>query len=288
MIKFTAAREDAPVVADALEAHGAAAVTIESDIDETHLQNAMEETPLWTANRVAGLFAEGTDVDNVRAALRQILGRDPGAPDVEQLPDADWGRAWMEHYRPIQITPRLWICPSWCTPPDAGAINLLLDPGLAFGTGTHATTALCLRWLERHCAPGQTLIDYGCGSGILSIAVLKFGVERAVGIDIDPQALQTSRENAVRNGVGTRFCSSLPNEMDKNVQADIIVANILAGTLIDLAPELCRRVKPNGRLALSGLLTAQVEEVQKRYLPHFRLRFEERDGWALLAGAKLS
>src|SRR4029077_20713232 len=130
MIKFTAAREDAPLVADALEAHGAAAVTIESDIDEPRLQNALEETTLWSANRIAGLFAEGADVDDVRAAWWQALGRDPGAPEIERLPDADWGRAWMENYRPIQITTRLWICPSWCTPPDPQAINLLLDPGL--------------------------------------------------------------------------------------------------------------------------------------------------------------
>lgn len=275
-------------MAETLEACGAAAVTIENESGEQRLQNALEEAALWSANRIAGLFGEETNVESVREQLQRSLGYDPGTPTVERLPDADWARVWMEHYEPVKIAPRLWICPSWRTPPDPTATNILLDPGLAFGTGTHPTTALCLRWLEEQDCAGQTIIDYGCGSGILAIAALKRGATRAIGIDVDPQALTASRDNAARNGIGARYESCLPPELGSDVSADVVLANILAGTLIELAPELTRRVKKNGLLALSGVLTAQAPEVCVHYARHFRLHCEEQDGWMLIAGSKLS
>lgn len=287
LVKLTAVGEDAPALAEALETCGAAAVTIESAADEQRLQNALEETALWSANRIVGLFPEPTDIEKLRVAVRRTFGRDPGALELERLPDENWERAWMAHYRPVKITPRLWICPSWREPCDPNAINLQLDPGLAFGTGTHATTALCLRWLERVCSAGQTLIDYGCGSGILSIAALKFGAVRAIGVDVDPLALEVSRENAVRNGVGERYRCCSPGELADDDRADTVIANILANTLMELAPELTRRVKPKGLLGLSGILAEQTAELRARYAPDFQLTSETQGGWVLLAGAKL-
>jgi ribosomal protein L11 methyltransferase len=288
LVKLTAASEDASILADALETCGAAAVTIESATDEQRLQNAFEDAALWASNRITGLFPERTNLNELRTALRQTLGNDPGSFVVEQLPDADWGRAWMNHYRPVKITSRLWICPSWCQPADPNAINLQLDPGLAFGTGTHPTTALCLRWLERHCSDSRTLIDYGCGSGILSIAALKFGITNAVGVDVDPQALRVSRENAARNDVAERYRCCLPRELGDDTRADIVIANILADTLVELAPQLTHRVNTNGLLALSGILTEQAADVRDRYASDFQLVSEAEDGWVLLAGEKLS
>ncbi len=289
LIKFTAPPQNAPSLADALEACGALAVTIEGETKEQRLQSALEETALWSENRVVGLFPETTKVDFVLARLREALaGTAVPTHKVDWLPDADWGRTWMSNYRPLQIASRLWICPSWCEPPDSDAINVFLDPGLAFGTGSHPTTALCLRWLADRCTTGQTVIDYGCGSGILAIAALKLGVIRAVGVDVDPQALTASRDNAARNGVSERYLACEPTELATDAAADIVVANILAGTLIELAPELARRVKPNGLLALSGVLKDQVAEVRSRYASHFTMQVREEDDWALLFGSKLS
>ncbi len=289
LIKFTAPLQGVSCLADALEGCGALAVTIEAETQERRLQSACEETALWSENRVVGLFPQETCVDFVLAKVREAFGV-AGVPthEVDWLPDADWGRAWMSHYRPLQIAPRLWICPTWCEPPDSDAINVLLDPGLAFGTGTHPTTALCLRWLADHCIQGLTAIDYGCGSGILAIAALKLGAIRAVGVDVDPQALSASCDNAARNGVGERYLACQPSDLAIDATADILVANILAGTLIELAPELTRRVKSNGRLALCGVLKDQVAEVRSRYASHFALQIREEDGWAILFGSKLS
>ncbi len=288
LIRFTASPQNVACLADALEACGALAVTIEGETTEQRLQSASEEAGLWSQNRVVGLFPEQTEVHRVLAKLREQFADAALEHEVDELPDADWSRAWMANYRPLQITPRLWICPTWCEPPDTEAINVFLDPGLAFGTGTHPTTALCLRWLADDHTTGRTLIDYGCGSGILAVAALKFGATRAVGVDVDPQALAASRENAARNGVGERYLACPPSDLATDAAADILVANILAGTLVELAPELARRVKPNGRLALSGVLTDQVAEVRGCYASHFALQVQEEDGWAILFGRKLA
>jgi ribosomal protein L11 methyltransferase len=288
LIKFIASDQHADRVSEILDAHGAVSVTIESDDDEQRLQAGIEATPLWHRNRIVGLFPQPTEIDRVLNAVRAGLGGETLHHEVSTLADADWERAWMARYRPIQITPRLWICPSWCTPPDPTAVNLLLDPGLAFGTGTHPTTALCLRWLAEQTLTGRTLIDYGCGSGILAVAALKLGATSAIGVDVDPQALTASRDNAARNDVSEHYQAVAHGDIGDEMRADIVVANILAGTLIEIAPALVPRVKPNGRIALSGLLPEQAGEVRDRYAPYFALQTTQQDGWVLLAGRRLS
>jgi ribosomal protein L11 methyltransferase len=177
--------------------------------------------------------------------------------------------------------------PSWCTPPEPDAVNIILDPGLAFGTGDHPTTSLCLEWLAEQTLTNKTILDYGCGSGILSIAALKLGANQAYAVDIDPQALEVTRRNALHNGIHTGLNVMLPSELPAGFQADIVIANILFGTLIELAPEIKARVRPGGWLVLSGLLgNDQAEEVRPHYAPPFVLTARERQKWVMLAGRK--
>ena len=183
---------------------------------------------------------------------------------LEQLEDKDWEREWMDNFHPMQFGERLWICPSWREVPDENAVNVMLDPGLAFGTGTHPTTALCLTWLDGLDLTGKTVVDFGCGSGILSLAALKLGAKKVIGIDIDPQALQASLENAKRNQVEDRLELYLPKDQPQ-LKAEVVVANILAGPLRELAPTITAFVGDNGLLALSGVLENQAEELQVLY-----------------------
>lgn len=280
-------RDSAPPLADALAASGAISVTIEAADDEPALQAALEEVPLWQRNRVIGLFPEHADVNAVVREVRTRTGLAVAEPEVDLLPDADWAFAWMAHYKPFEVTPGLWICPTWMDPPRPEALTILLDPGLAFGTGEHPTTALCLEWLLEQDLAGRTLLDYGCGSGILAIAALKRGAASALGVDIDPQALVVARENAARNDVGDRFRALLPEELPEAFQADVVIANILANTLVALSPRLGRATCALGRLALSGVLKEQAEDVRAAYAG-FDLAVRERAGWVLLAGARKS
>lgn len=193
----------------------------------------------------------------------------------------------MDNFHPMRFGQRLWIVPSWHAAPEPDAVNLLLDPGLAFGTGTHPTTALCLEWLDAQPLDGMQVLDFGCGSGILAIAALLLGAEHAVGTDIDVQALEASRDNAGRNGIDpARLPLYLPEQLPQG-QADVVVANILAGPLVDLAPRIIERVKPGGRLALSGILLEQAEEVRSAYTSQFDLDpTAEKDGWVRITGVR--
>jgi ribosomal protein L11 methyltransferase len=247
-------------------------------------------TPVWKQTRVVALFAEDADVVaamNMVAALLSL----PSAPAYksETVADRDWVRVWMDRWLPMRFgeSPggaKLWVVPSWLTPPDPQAANIILDPGMAFGTGTHATTAMCLEWLAQHPPRDREVIDYGCGSGILAIAALKLGARSAFGTDTDPQALTVSRENAERNGVLDRLTLLLPDALPKQADADIVLANILAGALIALAPRLTALVRPGGTLILSGLLAIQADEVEAAYTAHFDLARQGRDEWVMLAG----
>ena len=285
-IKLRASSRDADLVADALTVSGALSVSIEAVDGEQRLQNAREHAALWNENRIVGLFPEAVDTTVVLAAVRTTLEVDSLPYEIDRLDDADWERAWQAHFQPHQITPDLWITPSWCPPPDPTATNVVLDPGLAFGTGAHPSTQLCLAWLAAQPLAGQTVIDYGCGSGILAIAALRLGAARATGVDIDPQALAVSRANAARNGVGERFVACPPDKLAADACADTVIANILSATLIALAPELLARVQPNGRIALSGILAEQAAEVGTAYAARVELTALLRDGWALLAGRR--
>jgi len=286
-LRLRADKDHAQTIADALENLGALVVSLEDAGDQPQFDIGGGENALWNDTWVSGLFP----IDASPQTLLDQLVCDcalatPPPHDVELVPDQDWARTWMDRFKPLRFGQRLWVCPSWLTPPDPGAVTILLDPGLAFGSGTHATTALCLEWLERRTLTQKTVIDYGCGSGILAIAALKLGARAAFGIDTDPQAIEVSRENAARNGVEPELTLLLPEQAPARLCADIVIANILAGPLIELAGRLTQSVTPGGWLVLSGLLADQVEEVSKHYVQDFDLTSEIREDWALLSGVR--
>jgi len=239
----------------------------------------------WRRNRITALFDLGADLAAIMASALRDAGLDERTSyAVNRVDDQDWVRASQAQFLPTRISDRLWIVPSWHTPPDAAALNIILDPGLAFGTGTHPTTRLCLRWLEAILHGGESVIDYGCGSGILAIAALKLGAADAVGVDIDPQALLAARQNAMQNRVAARFVAAADGI---GGAADVVVAYILANPLIVLAPLLARLTRSAGRVALSGVLVEQTAEVVAAYAPWFDMEMAEKDdGWVLLTGQK--
>ncbi|MCR9185072.1 MAG: 50S ribosomal protein L11 methyltransferase [Halieaceae bacterium] len=284
--------DTSPALANALEEHllaaGAVAVTMEDNADQPVLEPGVGETPLWQQTRLTGLFPADTHMPAVLARIPEALLQGCNQR-VEILEDKDWEREWISHYQPMRFGQRLWVCPSWMDPPEPDAVNLLLDPGLAFGTGTHPTTALCLGQLEQLTQPGQTVVDYGCGSGILAVAALKLGAERGLGVDNDPQALVASRENARRNSIAEeRFTVTLPDVQTNAAwrgQADVVVANILAGPLAELSDTLLSLLKPGGTLLLSGLLQNQAAVLCTHYAPRLTLHVAgEREDWVCLQG----
>jgi ribosomal protein L11 methyltransferase len=288
-LKLLTPAEKAQQITDAMETCGAISVSIEDSGDEALLEAGQPETPLyWSRNRIAGLFPEHTDIASVLAHIRHEFDDEILSYETDLLTDQDWGTAWRSHYKPMCVGHNLWVCPSWCAPPEPQATNVILDPGLAFGTGDHPTTALCLEWLSQQDLKGKTLIDYGCGSGILSIAALKLGARRALGIDIDPQAVDVSRHNAASNGVAERFQASDPDATPNHYAADVVVANILLEPLTRLASQITGLVRPHGQLAISGLLKSQVDEVSRYYDTYFDLEIRTRGEWLMLAGNKIS
>jgi ribosomal protein L11 methyltransferase len=229
-----------------------------------------------------------TDMDKVLAQFPPALLSNSNYR-VEILEDKDWEREWMQHYQPMQFGESFWVCPSWIAPPDPSATNLLLDPGLAFGTGTHPTTALCLSELAGMTLTGNHVVDYGCGSGILAVAALQLGADSVLAVDYDPQALDASKENAKRNQMSpTSLRVALPEDVDFDTDsgaAELVIANILAGPLMALSDTLLALLKPGGTLLLSGLITSQSEQLCSHYSPHIQLRVaSERDGWVCLRG----
>ncbi len=266
--------EQADRVEDALIAAGAVSVTLQDNADQPILEPALGETPLWNETRITGLFATTVDPEVAVATATSFFGAPLPPYRWEKIEDKNWEREWMQGYQPIQCSDKLWICPNWMPPPDPEATNLLLDPGLAFGTGTHPTTFLCLQWLATQPLRATQVIDYGCGSGILGIAALLLGATRVAGVDIDPQALQATHENVRRNGLTPEdFPVYLPSRLqqDKVVAegADIILANILAGPLTELAPTLTRLTRCGGKLCLSGILASQTSTVMEAYQGDF-------------------
>ncbi|HET9679284.1 MAG TPA: 50S ribosomal protein L11 methyltransferase, partial [Gammaproteobacteria bacterium] len=227
------------------------------------------------------------DVAGIMVQLTKTL-KLAGTPDyrVETVADQDWTRAWLKDFKPLQFGERLWIVPSAWEPPEPEAVNILLDPGLAFGTGTHPTTALCLEWLEKQALTNKTVLDFGCGSGVLAIAALKLGAVAALGVDNDPQALTASESNAGRNQVMERLQLCLPEALPQS-RFPIVVANILANPLIELAGQLANLTEPGGHIALSGILSEQGEIVEAAYAPFFELApIQEKDGWLLISGQR--
>lgn len=236
-LRIHSSSEHAETLSDLLLEEGSVSITFEDGKDTPIFEPKLGETPLWADTVVVALFDAGTDLTPTVEMLKQLPFLEGKLNyKIEQIEDKDWVREWMDSFHPIQFGKRLWICPSWREIPDPEAVNVILDPGLAFGTGTHPTTALCLEWLDGLDLQGKQLVDFGCGSGILAVAGLKLGATNAIGIDIDYQAINASRDNAKRNGVDDRLSLYLPEDQPKDIQADVLVANILAGPLRELAP----------------------------------------------------
>ncbi|MDN3555322.1 50S ribosomal protein L11 methyltransferase [Halomonas maura] len=297
-LKARIAPEQAELLEDLLLAEGATAITLQDAHDAPVFEPERGTTPLWDETVLTGLYDDlaglSAMLERLAAAWAEAMPGEP-CPEIEHelLDDRDWERAWMEDFQPLRMGERLWIVPSWHAAPDPGAVNLHLDPGLAFGTGTHPTTALCLEWLDGLAVAGELasreVLDVGCGSGILAIAALKLGARRATGTDIDPQALSASRDNAQRNAIpDTAFGLCYAEQLDASASFPVVIANILAGPLVELAGEIAGRVAPGGRLALSGILQAQAEEVQAAYAAQ-GLAMDEpvvREGWVRLTGER--
>lgn len=275
---------------DALLAAGAVSVDVaDADAGSPHEQPLFGEPGAkppwgWPHSRICALLAPEADPAAIVAAACAQLGIAAPPYHIERVPERDWVTATREQFTPIRISRKLWIVPSWHGVPDSDAINIMLDPGLAFGTGSHPTTRLCLRWLERVVRGGEWVVDYGCGSGILAIAALKLGAAHATGIDIDEQALLAARGNAMQNQVEATFRNAAEAI---GPPAHIVVANILAHPLIVLAPVLARLTRPGGQLALAGLLRPQADEVCAAYRAWFDIGIgEEEEDWILLSGIR--
>ncbi|WP_152205359.1 50S ribosomal protein L11 methyltransferase [Marinobacter changyiensis] len=290
-LQIPADPDNADQLEDLLMEVGAEAVSMEDAADQPLYEPDRGTTPLWFETRVTGLFDSERNIEELCAEItdRWHQQTQQSLPDigVTLVEDKDWARAWMEDFKPLRFGERLWIVPSWHEAPDPDAANLLLDPGLAFGTGTHQTTALCLEWLDGHPVAGKQVIDYGCGSGILGLAALLLGADHVIGVDTDPQALEASRENARRNEVPEDRLDLYLPEHEPDTVADVVLANILAQPLIGLAPHLAARVRFGGDIVLSGILSHQARDVMAAYEPWFIMdEPEERQEWVRLTGRR--
>ncbi|MFW2095974.1 50S ribosomal protein L11 methyltransferase [Acinetobacter sp. ULE_I057] len=276
-----------------LSSLGAVSVTLDDAENQDLLEPLPGETPLWNKVIVTGIYAqeEGEDID-VTALETFIRTQLPTEPmRSEFLEDQVWERSWMDYYEPIQIGEKYWIVPEWIEPPEADAVNIKLDPGLAFGTGNHASTFLCLQWLGKTDVKDKVVIDYGCGSGILGVAALLLGAKKVYATDIDPQAVLATKQNAELNGVLENLYVGLPEEFNaefKNQQADILVANILAGPLMSLAEEFSTLIKSEGEFALAGVIEEQVTDVSSIYSEFFDIvEVKKREEtWCRISGSR--
>lgn len=287
-INTTVSEALAEPLSDAFMEVNAASVTFADAKDQPIFEPEIGTTPIWSQTKVIGLFDAEADIP---AIINQLVTLIPNVPaerySIEALEDKDWIRAWMDQFQPMQFGSQLWIVPSWCDIPDPKAVNLMLDPGMAFGTGTHPTTALCLTWLDQNPPKHLTVIDYGCGSGVLALAAEKLGAKQVKGTDIDPQAIIASQQNADRNDAEIEF------KLVKDFQAepvDLLIANILAGPLKELAPEFIRLMKPHATLVLSGLLSNQAKDLITFYQQQgFEfLAQNDLDEWSQLSFKKLA
>ena len=288
-LRFCCDTGTAERIADHLAECGALSVSLDDAEDRPVYEPAPGRTPLWSRTRVSGLFHGGEDADRVLADLARRVAPEPlPSHELERLPDCDWVRAGRDAFRPVCFGARLWVTPSWAEPAPLapGQLRLNLDPGVAFGTGAHPTTALCLEWLAGTPMTGAAVVDYGCGSGILALAAAKLGARRVWAVDHDSQARDAARRNAAVNGLDARVRVHAPQDMPA-VSADVLVCNILSGPLIDMAEKLAALLRPGGRMALAGVLGRQSPEVIARYAPWCALAVQaEREDWVLLTGRR--
>lgn len=287
-IKARITDAEAPQMEQLFQSVGAVSVTLLDAEDEPVFQLDSDTTPLWQQTMLCALFEEDTDTDNIVATLIAASRLQENDLLIEKIADQDWERAWMADFKPMRFGERLWVCPSWSEPPEPDAVNIMLDPGLAFGSGTHPTTALCLAWLDSQQLINKSVIDYGCGSGILAIAAALLGANRVVAVDNDPQAVTASGNNRDMNGIsGELMTVHLPGEA--HAPADIVVANILSGPLAELTPILASLTKPGGKLILSGVLSDQTETLMASYKPFFAMLAPViQDEWVRIEGTRLT
>ena len=291
-ITLSSSPENSEFLEDMLLLCGAGAVSMLDGADQPVFEPIKGTTPLWQDTQVMGLFEADTDGD----ALLDYLGNgwlaafaNTPFPNykLEILEDKDWERQWMDRFEPLQFGSRLWVCPSWKPVPDPMAVNLMLDPGLAFGTGSHPTTALCLQWIAEQDWQGKTVIDYGCGSGILAIGAILMGAERVLGVDNDTQALTATKNNAQRNGIAAQAIPVFLPEDTPQEAVDVMLANILAGPLIEMAAHLAELTKVRGLITLSGILEHQADAVVEAYSPWFDMHtVVSKDEWVRIDGIK--
>ena len=286
-LKFETHPEQAECLSELMTAMGASAVTMQDAADQPLFEPPPGATPLWNQILISGLFEADANIEQILDDMAQALGDTPlPVWTLNPLEDKDWVRAWMDDYQPMCFGEQLWIVPSTFEPPDPDAVNILLDPGLAFGTGTHPTTAMCLRWLDAHPPIAQAVIDYGCGSGILAIAACRLGASSALAIDNDPQALLATRDNAQLNQVAAKIQSFLPNE-SPSTRVPLLLANILAGPLHALAPQFAEQVETGGHIVLSGIIETQAEELIRCYEPWFEMAiYQQQEEWICLQGRR--
>jgi ribosomal protein L11 methyltransferase len=284
---FDVPRDRAESLAEALEAAGALSVALEDAQHVPLYEPAPGSITLWPITRLKALFEECVDPSEVLSALESSLEACPPSPSaVEQVEERDWQRECEARFSPRLFGGRLWVGPSWQLPPRDHREYVVLDPGLAFGTGGHPTTALCLEWLAGRSLAGTTVVDYGCGSGILSVAAARLGAQQVWGVDHDPQALQATSQNAGLNELSHRVRAVLPEDLPR-LQGDLVVANILATPLVELAPKLAALLRSGSRMALSGILEGQARQVREAYEPWVRFgEVRVREGWALLGGVR--
>ncbi|VAW55493.1 Ribosomal protein L11 methyltransferase [hydrothermal vent metagenome] len=292
-IAISTTKNHVELTEDCLFTAGAQTVTLTDAADQPILEPGPGETPVWNTVILTGLFSFEDNEKTLLKSIHHCLNDIDFTHATEILEDQNWTRAWMEHFHAMQFGQRLWICPLHIDPPEPKAVNLRLDPGLAFGTGTHPTTSLCLRWLDKNVGLNttqQNILDYGCGSGILAIAACLLGMKQADGVDIDPQALIATSDNAETNHVQQNIQTYLPDDYNKqhaNTLYDVVVANILSGPLAELAPTLAHHTKANGNIVLSGILREQAQSVLDTYSEFFIMdepKFEE--DWVMLHGVK--
>ena len=285
-LKLNSHPEQVEVIAELLDGAGAAAVTFQDAEDQPLYEPAPGSTPLWKHTEITGLFPADCNLDTLLLRLQQQAETTPIKWQIQPLEDKEWTQVCMDDFHPMQFGERLWINPSWHEPPDKEAINIQLDPGLAFGTGTHPTTALCLEWLDSCPDKGLSVIDYGCGSGILAIAAIRLGACQVQAIDNDPQALLSTRNNADKNRIGEKLATFLPDEKYP-YPCDLLLANILANPLVELAQQFSRLVQYEGTVILSGILAEQATMVTRAYQPWFNMSApQERNGWICLKGIR--
>jgi ribosomal protein L11 methyltransferase len=285
-ISITTNKQNIEPAENVLLAQGAYTVTLKDAADEPILEPEPGTTPMWQHAIVTGLFEGTANREQIISDINTRLSEVEHTTEAEFLQDQEWDRAWMANFQPMQFGARLWVCPWHLDPPDPSAINLRLDPGLAFGTGTHPTTALCLRWLEKHAQQQKKLLDYGCGSGILAIAALLLGIEHVDGVDIDPQALEASESNAKANKVADQL-NLFTVKQFKPQKYNVVMANILSGPLIKLAATFADYTEANGHIVLSGILGEQADEVASAYSEYFIMDapLHEED-WVMLHGLR--